>query len=81
MTARQSRPRASAGAEVVTGSGDHGVDAGAVATFEVTAAHPVFGLDVPNDQLDNGATAHLAAGPDAELLDVVAGAAASSVLR
>jgi len=48
----------------------------------------VFGLDLPNDRLDNGVaarftadrggdTAHLAGGPDAELLDVVvAGAAA-----
>ena len=52
----------------------------------------MFGLDLPNDRLDNGVaarftadrggdTAHLAGGPDAELLDVVAGAAASSVLR
>src|SRR5262249_29139942 len=47
--------------EVVAGSGEHGVDAVAVAPFEVIAAHPVLGLDVPNDRLDGGAAAHLAA--------------------
>ena len=69
-------------AEVVAGSGEHGVDAVAVASCEVIAAHPMFGLDVPNDRLDGGAAAHLtadrggdaahlAAEPDAELLGVV----------
>ena len=38
--------------EVVAGSGEHGVDAVAVAPFEVIAAHPVLGLDVTNDRLD-----------------------------
>jgi hypothetical protein len=48
--------QASAGtAEVVTGSGEHGVDPVAVASFEVIAAQPLLGLDVPNDRLDRGA--------------------------
>ena len=51
------------------------------------AAHPVLGLHVPNDRLDGGAAAHLAADwggdaahlatdPDAELLGVVVAAIA-----
>jgi len=36
--------------EVVVGSGEHGVDAVTVAPFEIIAAHPVLGLDVPNDR-------------------------------
>jgi hypothetical protein len=69
-------------AEVVTGGGEHRVDAVAVTAFEVISAHPVLGLDMPNDRLDGGAAAHLAADrggdaahlaadPDAELLLVV----------
>jgi hypothetical protein len=93
MRATAKAARAGAGAEIVTGSGEPGVDAGAVAAFEVATAHSVFGLDLPNDRLDNGAaayftadrggdTTHLVAGPDAELLHVVvAGAVASSALR
>src|SRR5215469_3970106 len=73
--------------EVVAGRGEHGVDVVAVAAFEVIAPHPVLGLDVPNDRLDYGAAAHLAADrggdaadlaadPDAELLCVVVAAIA-----
>ena len=39
-------------AEVVAGRGEHGIDPVAVAAFEVIAAHPGLGLDVPNDRLD-----------------------------
>ena len=78
--------------EVVAGSGEHGVDPVAVAPFEVIAAHPVLGLDVPNDRLDGGATphlaadrsgdaAHLAADPDAELLCVIVAAVAPRLRR
>src|SRR5215471_21243377 len=48
-------------AEVVAGSGEYGVDAVAVAAFEIIAPHPMLGLDVPNDRLDRRAAAHLAA--------------------
>ena len=76
-------------AEVVAGSGEHGIDAVAVAAFEVIATHPVLGLDVPNDRLDRSAvthlaadrggdTAYLAADPDAEFLGVVVAAIALS---
>jgi hypothetical protein len=74
-------------AEIVAGRGEHGIDAVAVAACEVIAAHPVFGLHVPNDRLDGGAATHLAADrgrdaaylaadPDAELLGVVVAAIA-----
>ena len=46
--------------EVVAGSGEHGVAAIALASFEVIAAHPTLGLHVPNDRLDGGAATHLA---------------------
>jgi hypothetical protein len=80
--------QASAGAaEVVAGSGKHGVAAVAAMSFEVIAAHPVLGLDIPNDRLDRGAAphlaadrgsdaAHLATDPDAELLRMVVAARA-----
>src|SRR5262249_21433977 len=68
--------------EVVASRGEHGVDAVAVAAFEVVAAHPVLGLEVANDRLDRGTAAHLAADrgsdaahlaadPDAEFVCVV----------
>jgi hypothetical protein len=68
--------------EVVALGGEHGIDAVAVAAFEIIAAHPVLGLDVPNDRLDSdaathlaadrgGDAAHLAADPDAEFLGMV----------
>jgi hypothetical protein len=44
IKARKSRSRQ---AEVVAGGGEHGADAVAVAAFEVIAADPVLGLDVP----------------------------------
>ena len=73
--------------EVVAGGSEHSVAAITVASFEVIAAHPVLGLEVPNDRLDRGAAAHLAADrrddaaylaadPDAELLSVVVAAIA-----
>ena len=45
----------------LSGGGEHGIDEVAAAPFEVVAAHPVLGLDVPNDRLDRGAAMHLAA--------------------
>src|SRR6266545_6799284 len=48
-------------AEVVAGGCEHGIDAVAVATLEVIAAHPVIILDVPDDGFDGSTTAHLAA--------------------
>ena len=56
--------------EVVAGSGEHGVAAVAVSSFEMIAAHPVLSLDVPDDRLDGGAATHLAAdrGGDAAYL-------------
>src|SRR5215469_18723710 len=73
--------------EVVAGGGEHGIDTVAAAAFEIIAAHPVLGLDMPNDRLDSGAAthlaadrggdaAHLAADPDAEFLGVVVAAIA-----
>ena len=49
-------------AEVVAGSGEHGVDAVAIAAREIVAAHAVILLEVADDAFDGGATAHLAAG-------------------
>jgi hypothetical protein len=43
--------------EVVASRGEHGVDAVAIAAFEVVAAHPVLGLEVANDRLDRGTAA------------------------
>jgi hypothetical protein len=45
--------------KVVAGSGEDGIGAAAVASFEVIAAHPVLGLEAPNDRLDSGAAAGL----------------------
>ena len=43
------------------GSGEHGVDAVAIAAREIVAAHAVILLEVADDGFDGGATAHLAA--------------------
>src|SRR5205807_7957646 len=48
-------------AEVVACSGEHGVDAVAIAALEIVATHAVIALQVANDGFDGGATAHLAA--------------------
>src|SRR5262249_8589370 len=48
-------------AEVVAGSGEHGVDAIAIAAGEIVAAHAVILLEVADDGFDGGAPAHLAA--------------------
>src|SRR2546429_6570165 len=48
-------------AEVVAGSGEHGVDAIAIAAGEIVAAHAVIVLEVADDGFDGGAPAHLAA--------------------
>jgi hypothetical protein len=65
-----SREPAQEEAEVVTGGGQHGIDAVAVAPFEIIAAHAVLSLDVAEDRLDCGAPFHLAAdrGGDATCL-------------
>src|SRR6267142_5687816 len=47
-------------AEVVAGGGEHGIDAVAVAAFEIIATHPMIVLEMADDRLDGGATAHLA---------------------
>ena len=73
--------------EVVAGAGEPSVDAIAVASAEVIAAHLVLGRHMPNDLLDGGAAVHLAsdgrsnpanlaADPDAEPLCVVVAAIA-----
>src|SRR5437763_3078104 len=48
-------------AEVVAGGGEHGIDAVAVASLEIIAAHSVLGLDMADDRLDRSAAFHLAA--------------------
>ena len=71
--------------EVVAGRGEHDIDAVAVVSSEVVAAHPVLGLHVADNRLDRGEAphlasdrrddaAHLVADPDAELLRVIAAA-------
>ena len=73
--------------QVIAGRGEHGIASVAVASFEVIASHPVFGLHMPNDLLNRGTTTHLAADwrgdvlhlaadPDAELLGMVVAAIA-----
>ena len=59
--------------EVIAGSGEHGIDAVAVAVLEIIAPHPVLGLDMAYDRLDRGAAAHLAAdrGGDAAYLALI----------
>src|SRR6202040_1346629 len=72
-------------AEVVAGCGEHGIDAIAVAPFEIIAAHTVLGLGMADDWFDGGSPPHLAANgfgdalnlaadPDAELLFVIVAA-------
>ena len=73
--------------EVVTGGGEHGIDAVAVAAVEIIAVHPMLRLHVPDDRLDRGASfhfvadrpghaAHLPGDPGAEFLFVVVAAIA-----
>ena len=73
--------------EVVAGGGEDGIDAVAVWSFEVIAAHAVLGLEMADDGLDGGASLHLAADgggdaadlagdPDPELVWVVVAAIA-----
>src|SRR5262249_18505788 len=45
-------------AEVVAGSGEHGIDAVAIAAREIVAAHAVILLEVADGGFDGGATAH-----------------------
>ena len=47
-------------AEVVAGSGEHGVDAIALGALEIVTAHAVLGLEMADDRLDGGSAAHLA---------------------
>src|SRR5215510_468024 len=56
-------------AEVVAGSGEHGVDAIAIAAGEIVAAHAVILLEVADDGFDGGAPAHLAADGRRETLE------------
>jgi hypothetical protein len=69
-------------AEVISGGGEDGVDAVAVAPLEVVAAEAVFGLEMADGRLDGGSAlhlaadrlgdaAHLAADPDPELVRMV----------
>ena len=73
--------------EVVSGGGEDGVDAVAVASLEIIAAEAVLGLEMADDRLDGGAafhlaadrlgdTANLAADPDPELVRMVVAAIA-----
>ena len=47
--------------EVVAGGGEHGIDAVALAPFEIIASHAVLGFDMADDRLDCGAPLHLTA--------------------
>src|SRR5258707_15208358 len=58
---RSSAEPAQEEAEVVAGGGEDGVDAVAVATLEMAAAHAVLGLEMTDDRLDRGSALHLAA--------------------
>src|SRR2546423_15267705 len=69
-------------AKVVAGGGEHSIDAVAVASLEIIAAHAVLGLGMADDRFDGGAAphlatdrfrdpAHLAADPHPELLFVI----------
>jgi hypothetical protein len=73
--------------EVVAGGGEHGIDAVAVASLQIIAAHAVLSLGMADNRLDRGAAFHLAADrfsdpaylagdPDAELLFVIVAAVA-----
>ena len=44
---------------VAPGGGEHGIDAVAVAAFQVIVAHAVLGLVVAEDRLDRGTAFHL----------------------
>jgi hypothetical protein len=46
--------------EVESGGGHDGVDAVAVTSFEIIAAHPVFGFEMTDNGLDGGSSFHLA---------------------
>src|SRR5947208_16976265 len=83
--AQKPRQPAQEEAEVVAGCGEHGIDAIAVAPFEIIAAHTVLGLGMADDWFDGGSPPHLAANgfgdalnlaadPDAELLFVIVAA-------
>jgi len=74
-------------AEVVAGSGEHGVDAVAVAALEMVTAHSVVVFEMADHGLNGGATphlaadgfgdtAHLAADPDLEPVGIVVAAIA-----
>ena len=87
IKARKSRSSQRRSRLRLAGSGEHGIASVAVASFEVIASHPVFGLHMPNDRLNRGTTTHLAADwrgdvlhlaadPDAELLGMVVAAIA-----
>src|SRR5205814_2287664 len=69
-------------AKVVAGGGEHSIDAVAVASLQIIAAHAVLGLGMADDRFDGGAAphlatdrfrdpAHLAADPHPELLFVI----------
>ena len=59
MQARKSRQPAQEKAEVVAGGGEHGVDAVAVGSLEIVAAHAVLGLEMADDRLYRGPSFHL----------------------
>ena len=69
-------------AEVVAGGGEDGVDAIALGSLEIVAAHAVLGLEMADHRLDRGTALHLAADgggdpadlardPDPELVGVI----------
>jgi hypothetical protein len=47
-------------AEVVAGGSEDGVDGVRLGVSEIVAAHAMLGLEMPDDELDGGASAHLA---------------------
>ena len=58
--------------KVVAGGGEHGIDAVAVTTFQIIAAHTVLGFGVTDDRLDRGAALHLAADRFCDATDLTA---------
>src|SRR5260221_8500380 len=69
---RSSAEPAQEEAEVVAGGGEDGVDAVAVATLEMVAAHAVLGLEMTDDRLDRGSALHLAADGFGDVADLAA---------
>jgi hypothetical protein len=70
-TQKRGKPAEQQG-EVVAGCGKDGVDAVAVAAFDIIAVHAVLGLDMADDWLHGGAALHLAADGSGDAPDLAA---------